>query len=79
MLNKLRLWYYFYFAPDLPKQSAIRTDPVINRYSLTPYYPRYVIMAIMYKDGWTIQEIAEKFNVPRERVRQCLWKAARRR
>jgi len=64
---------------DYPSRDKLDVYAIVNRYSLKPYYPRYLLMAIMYKDGWDVNEIAEKFNVTRERVRQCLWKVSRRR
>lgn len=64
---------------DYPDRDKLEVYPVVNRYTLNPYYPRYLLMAIMYKDGWEVEQIAEKFNVARERVRQCLWKVYRRR
>lgn len=65
--------------PDLPDRDKLQVYPLVNRYTLKEYYPRYLLMAIMYKDGFEINDIAERFNVTRERVRQCLWKVNRRR
>lgn len=41
------------------------------------YFPKPLIrkrmMTFMYKHGSSIEEIAEAYNVTRERVRQCIW------
>lgn len=57
---------------------SLQVHPKVNRYTLEPYYPRYILMAILYKDGFTIEEIATMYDCTRERVRQCLAKVQRR-
>lgn len=70
----LRLYWSIVGRPDLPPKNFI-IKPRINCYTGDPYIPRYTKYASLWLDGNTIEEIAERTNVTRERVRQCIWKA----
>lgn len=74
-MKKLRHLYWRYFGqPDVPPQD-FPLLPSISEYSLKVYYPKYFKYSIHFRNGYSLEEIAVKERVARERVRQCLWKA----
>jgi hypothetical protein len=74
---KLRHIFWNIFGwPDLPPKD-FKPQNAINKYTGKEYQPLYNTMALLYLDGVTVYEIAEIYNVTRERVRQCVWKSYR--
>lgn len=74
-MKKLRHLYWKYFGqPDTPPQD-FPLLPSVNEYNLKVYYPKYFKYSVHFRNGTSLQEIADKEKVTRERVRQCLWKA----
>jgi len=72
---KIRHLYWRYFGqPDVPPQD-FPVLPSINQYTNKEYYPTFLRYTSNFRMGLTIEEVSDKFNVTRERVRQCLWKA----
>lgn len=75
--NRLRKIKWLIFGrPDVPP-IGFEVNPKISEYTNLPYWPRYYSFALLYNGGMPIELIAKKYNVTRERVRQCLWKAYR--
>ncbi len=70
------LLWEFVGRPDVPPK-VFKVKPKKNAYTNKLYMPRHYEMAAMYLDGKSVEEIANCYNVTRERIRQCLWKAYR--
>lgn len=78
MKRKIRefIWNIFGRPECPPKDIDLKSK--INPYTKKQYEPRYYSMVKMYiNNNLSLEEIAKKHNVTRERVRQCLWKAYR--
>ena len=74
-MKKLRHLYWKYFGqPDVPPQD-FPLLPAINEYNGNSYFPRFLEYNKQYRENPDIAEVAEKNNVTRERIRQCLWKS----
>lgn len=69
------IWKLF-GTPDLPPRN-FKLKSKYNQYTKKFYFPRSYKMASMYRFGYNIEDVANVFNVTRERVRQCIWKAYR--
>lgn len=77
MRNKLRKLYWLLLGiPDLPPKDFI-VKFKINEYNGKIYAPRSNTMAQLYVAGRSVEDIAAIYNVTRERIRQCIWKAYR--
>lgn len=77
-MKKIRhlIWQLF-GRPELPPRN-FRLIAKINKYNNKQIYiPRYYEMANMYLNNYDLIDIAKEYNVTRERVRQCIWKAYR--
>lgn len=72
-MNLKHIYWKYFGYPDLPPKS-FKIQPKMNQYTDKFYFPRHYIMANMYVNGFNLKEIAEHYNVTRERVRQCIWK-----
>lgn len=72
-MNIRHLYWRLFGYPDLPPKS-FRVKPRRNPYTNNLYFPRSYIMTNMYLNGFELQEIADHYNVTRERIRQCIWK-----
>lgn len=69
------IWKLF-GTPELPPRN-FKLMPKINVYTGKEYTPRYYTLTRIYNSGVEIDKIASAFNLTRERVRQCIWKAYR--
>jgi len=77
MLKKLRrLWWKITGTPDLPPRFTI--TPYNSIYTGKPMKLRSQQFAAEWLAGASIEDIATKAVVTRERVRQCIWKEYRR-
>jgi DNA-binding transcriptional regulator YdaS (Cro superfamily) len=70
------LWWKLVGTPDLPPR--FKLAPRLSIYTGKPLTLRSQIMAEQWLAGDTVDEIATKAVVTRERVRQCIWKEYRR-
>lgn len=61
--------------PDYPPKFTVIRPP--NLFTGGPSTNRIYDMAEAYMAGESIPSLAERYNVTRERIRQCLWKAYR--
>jgi len=73
----LRLYWEVFGRPDLPPKLTSFNEKRVNQYSGNIYVPRYNSIYMEYLYGLPIEVIAQRHNVPRERIRQCCWKAYR--
>jgi hypothetical protein len=69
-------WWKIAGYPDLPPK-IFNLEAKRNTYTAQLYWPRYYDMAYRYLQDEPIESIANGYNVTRERVRQCIWKAYR--
>lgn len=74
MKKLIHLYWKYFNRPEIPPQD-FPIIPRINTASFDVYVPEYLKYTIMYRNEMTLEEIAEKQNKTRERIRQCLWKA----
>lgn len=73
----LELYWKLFGQPDVPPKLKNYKPEVLNKFSGELYIPRRNDMYEFYCSGATIEDIAKIYNVTRERVRQCCWKAYR--
>lgn len=73
---KLReiLWKIF-GRPDCPPKVKKFNPLRIREFDGAPYLPRANVMYYAYTKGMSIENMSVAYNITRERVRQCLWKA----
>jgi len=65
-----RLCWKMFGLPNVPPME-------IEIYYMSPKF-HYERIWNLYRAGISIKGIAERFNIPRERVIQCLWKCYRK-
>jgi len=73
----IRLYWTLFGWPDFPPKLKNFNEKRVNPYSGNLYTPRYNTIYMEYLCGLSIEVIAKRYNVTRERVRQCCWKAYR--
>lgn len=78
MIHRLSsLMWKLFGQPDIPPKLKDFNPNMTNSYTGKTRKLRYNEMYFLYLTGQGAEDIAKTYNVTRERVRQCLWKAYR--
>lgn len=67
------IWRIFGYPDSPPKNFKIKFS--YHFPSDKVYLKRYLQMAFLWQQNYSLEDIAKEYNVTRERVRQCIWKA----
>lgn len=73
-MKLLEIYWQMFGYPELPPKDFV-VKPIERDYDGTYYMPKSYQVAEEYLSGTPVEELAEKYKITRERVRQLLWKA----